>query len=294
MSRGWQIMSELSTQSLPETQAWLQMMVSHPEHLGRSVQFAEQQYGISPEQQIKQQYGISARERLAIYKRGYILRLLACMQADFPVLRKYLGDELFDHFARAYLINTPSSSYTLFELSARFPEFLARTRPVDHTLSDAQAVLLDLPVELARLERAQLEVLRAKGTEGEDEVTELGLADFGLFMGELELKLNPCLKLLVFSLPVLEAYSAVEQGESVGALDKGTYFVALSRVDYRLQMQDLSDWQYYFLLGLNDTRSVQRALDYSSEYSKTGREKTLADFWLWILLASQQQLMHKK
>ena len=42
-------------------------------------------------------------QALAIYQRAYTARLLECLRADYPVLRQYLGTQLFDHFATEYI-----------------------------------------------------------------------------------------------------------------------------------------------------------------------------------------------
>lgn len=72
-------------------------------------------------------------DRLAVYGHAYFARLLDCLREEYPVLKHALGDEAFDAFATGYLQEHPSRSYTLFELGAKFPDFLRDTRPAAET-----------------------------------------------------------------------------------------------------------------------------------------------------------------
>src|SRR4029079_811071 len=121
--------------------------------------------GLCAEDVVAERRDLSARERLAIYTGGYVLRLLECMRADFPVLRGFVGDSVFDAFAKAYIITMPPSSPSLYDLGADFPQFLEETKPKNWSLDDDMSAMIDLPPELARLERARAEVMRARGTE---------------------------------------------------------------------------------------------------------------------------------
>ena len=94
---------------------------------------AARRHGLSAEDVVAERRGLSARERLAVYTGGYVLRLLECMRADFPVLRGFIGDSVFDAFAKAYVITMPPVSHSLYDLGADFPRFLRLTLPVPHT-----------------------------------------------------------------------------------------------------------------------------------------------------------------
>jgi len=106
-----------------------------------------------------------AASRLFVYQQGYRLRLLECMQAEFPVLNLYLGEELFALFVLGYLQQRPSTHYSLYELGAYFADFLARTRPAPQQMPDKIADYLTLPQQLAEVERARSCALRNTGCE---------------------------------------------------------------------------------------------------------------------------------
>lgn len=106
---------------------------------------------------------LSAAERLAIYQDGYRLRLLECMAAEFPTLQHYLGDPLFRLFCLGYLQHQPSRHYSLYQLGEGFADFLAATRPSEECVQSQWTARLKIPEQLARLERAQANALRAEG-----------------------------------------------------------------------------------------------------------------------------------
>jgi hypothetical protein len=157
----------MTQQSLGPIQLWLKSVITERGHFVEKLESAAEQHGLFAEEVVAEKCGLSARERLSIYASGYVVRLLECMRADFPVLRRFMGDSVFDAFAKAYIVTEPPHSPSLFDLGAGFARFLDETKP---TAGDADAemiTLLDLPAEIARLERGRTEVMRAHGTENE-------------------------------------------------------------------------------------------------------------------------------
>ncbi|PPC74037.1 hypothetical protein C4K68_28410 [Pokkaliibacter plantistimulans] len=143
------------TPTLAEQQRWLlERVLLGPQANSRLV-----------EERIQGSAALSAAQRLAIYQEGYRLRLLECLQAEFPALHVCLGESLFRLFAIGYLEQQPSRHYSLYQLGEGFADFLSRTRPAGSGLPADTAAQLLLPEQLARLERAQASALRAMGTE---------------------------------------------------------------------------------------------------------------------------------
>lgn len=87
----------------------------------------------------------SAQDRLNVYARGYIARLVGHLRSEFPMLAAHTGD-VFDLLATAY-IQTRPPSYSLAHLGDGFADFLDETRP-------SMIPGTELPAALARLERA--------------------------------------------------------------------------------------------------------------------------------------------
>jgi len=69
---------------------------------------------------------LSARERLAIYNRGYFYRLLEALAAVFSQTKRLLGDPDFERLGLAYLAQHPSEHPAVERVGRSFCEFLRR------------------------------------------------------------------------------------------------------------------------------------------------------------------------
>src|SRR5262249_17047702 len=150
-------------------------------------------------------------ERLSIYARAYLARLIDCLSADYPAVRALLGDALFERFATGYLWARPPRRYSLFELGKGFADHLEQTRPSDRAVPEDRRSLLRLPIDLARVERARLEAVRAPGLEREagDRAEPVGIA---LLLGEgVRIAAAPCLRVVTLGHDVREFLSAVDR-----------------------------------------------------------------------------------
>src|SRR5687768_18191780 len=72
---------------------------------------------------------LTSAEGLAIYQRGYFLRIASCMREQFPALCHALGEPLFNDFVADYIRERPPESHTLYDLGRRFPAWLEEGRP---------------------------------------------------------------------------------------------------------------------------------------------------------------------
>src|SRR5262245_58822208 len=96
-------------------------------------------------------------ERLEIYAHMYYARLVEVMEGEYPTTRQVLGAHEFASHCRRFVARNPSRTRTLGSLSAKFPDFLARTLPKSNRNG--------LAVDVARLERAMEEVFDAPRAE---------------------------------------------------------------------------------------------------------------------------------
>jgi hypothetical protein len=83
------------------------------------------------------------RETLfGVYRYAYGSRLVDAMRTDHALLHTYLGDEMFDEMAHAYVKASPSGHPNLRWFSQGLPDFLKSTAPYsDHpVLSDLAAL----------------------------------------------------------------------------------------------------------------------------------------------------------
>src|SRR5678816_1207122 len=97
----------MAEQSLASIQRWMKSVVTERGQFVEKLESAAQQHGLVVEEVVAEKRGLTARERLSIYASGYVARLLECMRADFPVLRGFIGDSVFDAFAKAYIVTEP-------------------------------------------------------------------------------------------------------------------------------------------------------------------------------------------
>jgi hypothetical protein len=92
---------------------------------------------------------LDAAARLAIVARSHHARVLECLREQLPAFARLCGPELFEGFARDYLVAHPPRGYTLAELDAGLADHLEATRPD----RDERQAWVDVLVELVRLER---------------------------------------------------------------------------------------------------------------------------------------------
>ena len=252
--------------------------------LAEKLDVAARRHGLRAEDVVAERRGLSACERLAVYTSGYVLRLLECMRADFPVLRGFVGDSVFDAFAKAYVITMPPVSHSLYDLGADFPRFLEETKPKTWELDAGISAMLDLPPELARIERARAEVLRARGTEDDPPTTEPPLP-FVVFGEGPTLQVTPCLRLLEMKFPLVDFLKSSNLGERTEPPTPRASLVAMGRSNYRLHVEEISDWQFAFLRACERPTSSYPAVRVAALESGRDQGQVLAEVAVWLPVA---------
>ncbi|APR78628.1 Hypothetical protein A7982_03975 [Minicystis rosea] len=256
--------------SLSALQDWLRLAVTTPGGLTAGLRRARERYGEA--RTICVPEGADAGERLSIYARGYVDRLLACLRADYPAVRALVGDALFDSFATGYFGTRPPQHHSLFMLGAGFADHLERTRPPDDVLPEEQRSLVRLPIDLARAERARIEALRAPGLPNDE----------GACVDELRVVAAPCLRVVALGHDVRGFLSAVDRGEAPAVPEARPSLLAVSRVAYRLVLADLAPWQQRALASCGSPRSVVALAEEVAAASGEDRGAALADLLLWL------------
>jgi hypothetical protein len=274
----------MTEQTLSLLQHWMKTVVAERGGLPEKLRAATREHGLNVEDVVADKRGLSAHERLGVYTGGYVLRLLECMRADFPALRGFVGDSVFDAFAKAYLISEPPRSRSLFDLSAGFPKFLEETKPKDSPLRPELSALLDLPPELARLERARAEVMRARGTEQDAPTAQL-LSPLAIFGEGLTLRATPCLRLLELKFPLADFLRSSDRGERPGPPRPRTSFVAVGRFNYRIQVEEVAAWQFAFLKTCARPTSPYGAVQTAARESGREPAELLAELFVWLPVA---------
>lgn len=206
----------------------------------------------------------SAAERLAIYRHGYLARLLACLRESFPVLAAALGKEAFDSFADEYVQRFPPNSYTLNDLADNFADHLAATRPGDVPFPGWP----DFLIELARLEHAIEQTFDGPGLEGMPPLQVSDLASQSPdALQTLRLEPAPCLRLLDIRFPLDDYYTAVKRGESPAWPQPTDSYLAITRCDYVVRRVPLEPAEFRLLAGLVSGQTLGDSLRNSGEIS---------------------------
>lgn len=274
----------MSDERLSLLQHWLKTVVTERGRLDEKLRAAALRHGLSAEDVVAERRGLSARERLGIYAGGYVLRLLECMRADYPCLRAFVGDPVFDAFAKAYIITRPPRSHSLYHLGADFPQFLEETRPGAERFDAGMRAMLDLPPEIARVERARAEVMRARGTEDDPPPAE-PLSPFAVFGEGLTLEATGCLRLLELKFPLVDFLRSSDGGERPEPPAPRATFVAVGRSDYRVHVEEVTPWQFAFLRACERPAHLYEAVRRAALEAGKETPEVLAEVAVWLPVA---------
>jgi len=257
-----------SPAGLDRVQRWMQAVITHPDGVltGADEKAARELIDAGQgnlESVVTRSRSLSAADRLAIYANAYYARLLECMANIFPVLRRTLGEDIFNGFAFEYLQSFPSRSYTLNHLGQHFVQYLRETRPGSEKEDDAGWV--DFLISLSTLEWTIYGVFDGPGTETESmlEASDVESIDPDAWL-DIRLETPPCLALLALDYPVNEFYTAVRASEEeleLPFVEPAVSYVAISRRDYIVRRYELSHPQYRLLKSLHEGETVGKALE---------------------------------
>ncbi len=266
-------MEKPSSFSQESLQRWMQAFLVQP----ADAALREQHGNISAEdieQVIAPSKRMSARQRLAIYQRGYYARLQECMGKQFSVLKYALGEALFRDFAFEYLKLYPSESYTLGNLGERFPAFLESTRPDRDAPPEERESWPDFMIELARLEWSCFKLMEADGHSK-------GRAILQSEEGDLAFYLPSALQLFQLQFPSYAYYQAVLKGEDVGFPETQNNHLLLVKRKHRIGAFALNSEEYQLWSALVVGQSLAQistdrpAIDLSAFLEKWRRWKLL-------------------
>ncbi|TDV56352.1 DNA-binding domain-containing protein [Actinophytocola oryzae] len=185
---------------------------------------------------------LTADERLTIYALGYRARLRECLKAEFPALHALVGEQVFGLFADGYVAAHPPRSHSMFDLGARFADFLDETRPNPR---EPPGSLDALPTALARLERARAECRRARGVES-DPARPVDPLEV-MTTPDMTIRTPPTLRLLRLDFPLLDTLTAADHGDRPSIPDPADTYYAVARTHYRVRVHVVTRWQHTFL-----------------------------------------------
>ncbi len=217
---------------------------------------------------IKPNSRLTSFERLEIYNRQYWFRLISSMADDFEGVRAILGEKKFQKLVVAYLIDCPSTSFTLRNLGSKLERWLR-----DHR-EHVQGVE-EISIDMVRLEWAQVE---AFDSEARPKLSASELADLG---PDPMLTLQPYVRLLKLKHPVHELSIRVRGRRNQGARTRRipakllprerATFLAVHRVDNSVDFEELDREAFAILAAFQRGCTVSQALD-SADWSGHPKE----------------------
>lgn len=240
---------------LDTLQRWMQAVVMHPEGAEAGLR-SRQARGLiadaagEPEAVILPSRQLTSVERLEIYAHMYYARLIEVMEAEYPTLRQVLGPHAFAVACRRFVAKNPSRTRTLGSLSARFPDFLAKTLPRSNRNG--------LAVDIARIERAMEDVFDAPRAEPMTaaEFAALGAGDWD----GVTLPVTPALKLLKLRYPANEYMNALRRGERPRVPRPRATFAIVFRRGFQVMRRDQEPEQFRLLEALVAGRPLAAAV----------------------------------
>lgn len=260
-------------------QNWLRAVVMAPGFLNHKIGLANHLYHVHEGDVVSDKGSASVHARLNVYSSGYIARLLDCMYADYAISKKFMGDELFDSFAKAYLMYHPSTSFTLYDLGKAFPDFLDKTKPKPQDGIDNSH--FDIPATLAKIERARQVAMRAPGTESNTvDTSQVNIQD--MLFGTLNISVPECLQLLELDFPMKQFFDAVYREEEYELPSPQKNYMAISRKNYHLVLEEITETQFLLLTECRKHTNLYSAISALSADQNISSADLLADAFLWM------------
>ena len=147
---------------LADLERWMLEVVSHPEGVEAGFAAARSKGLLPPgtsvlEDVVPGNARLGAVEQLAIYAHMYFGRIGDVLAEEFPTVVELFGRERFEALTRSYLVEHPSTSWTLDRVGLAFSAYLAARAAAVGEL-DGDSERLSFASALARVERAMDQV----------------------------------------------------------------------------------------------------------------------------------------
>lgn len=200
---------------------------------------------------------LSASERLDVYRRAYVARLVECLADDYPSVKAALGEQCFESLCRAYVARHPSTSPNLNAYGRTMADF-CREQSGSADLWSAGATPA-FAADLATLEWAMVEVIHAPSSAT---LTPSGLAQVPVERwADARLGMVPALRLLRFGHPVNAYLQALRQGEAPAVPGAAPSAVAVYRSGATIWRMDLSEPMFDLLRSLASGETLGTSLE---------------------------------
>jgi hypothetical protein len=259
-------------------QRWMLSAVTTPGGVREGVRIGRERHRLEVDDAVRGSNRLSAEARLDIYARGYLMRLLECLRAEFPILLALVGDQVFEMFATSYVWGRPPRSTSLYDLGAGFAAFLEDTRPLS---GPGPGSIEALPASLATLERARAEVWRARGLENEP--AHHAAEAFTLMISGTSMRLPDSVRLLRLEFDFAQAIAAASRGDRPEVPHAAKTLYAIARSRYRVRTYVLQPWQFELLRACaKEDVSLQGACEHAARATGRKPNEVWADLLVWL------------
>ncbi len=236
---------------------------------------------------------LTSFERLEIYNRQYWFRAIDAVSDDFPALNAMLGPKRFDKLVLAYLRENPSTSFTLRNLGAKLPPWLATHR-------ELAGPRHNLAIDIARLEWAYVEAFDAAS------LMPLAWQDIAGMGADSIVRLQPHVQLLDLRYQVDELVLAVHKEtpevdiasnavsehrqtsrETLPKVRRSDISLAVHRFDNCVYYRRIEREEFLLLAALRDGDSIATAIGSAFDGSKLTPEVQAAKIQEYFAHASE-------
>ncbi|MBL8151357.1 MAG: putative DNA-binding domain-containing protein [Blastocatellia bacterium] len=266
---------------LDRLQRWMQAVIIAPGSDEEAFRSNDAYKEIEPEkasQILLPSSTMSANERLHIYRRAYILRLVEVLAIDHATTKHLLGEEAFDDLMTGYVQAYPSRSYNLNFLNKSLPDYIK---------SLPKLARRDFIYDLIRLELAISEVFEE---EPSPVLTKEAIASVPQ-EAWANAKLIPikALRVLAFRYPVnayLQSVRDKRDKTDPPKMSRKDCWVAVYRRDYSNWRLELSRPAYELLnamvAGATIGEAVMQAMERASKSRLNWQENLFDWFREWV------------
>lgn len=256
-----------------QTQLWMLRVVTHPDGEGAGFAAAREEGLLPPgvtsmDDLVLPGLEMTAAERLHVYAYAYFARLLDILEAEYPVVCGLLGARARG-VLKNFLVENPSTTYTLGGLSIGFPEWVAAREG-------------GFAGALARVERAMEEVI--------DPPSEAPLPHAALTAIPMkewaDLRLRPTSSLMLFPLshPVNAWMNAVKRGEEPEVPEAAAepLFGCVHRQGFTPWRREIDAVQHALLATLQDGGTLGEALEAALDVPGADPQDLLGSLGGWF------------
>ena len=91
-----------------------------------------------------------------------------------------------------------------------------------------------------------------------------------------------CLRLLKLKFSLKPLFYQFNTSEPLEVPDVKQTYLAVSRMNYRLQMEELLEWQYHFLNSCKESTSILDAVSKTAAQCNTPASTLMAELFVWL------------